>query len=256
VSLKPLYLDHGPRWRVRLDGPALRVDGGGRAPGRYPLRRLARVVSASDVDWSTEALLGCLQAGVPIVFRSQRGDEQGWCFGPRRRETTLAGLLREALSRPEWDARFDAWRAAVARREMLHALERCGLRTSEAPVAREAEAKLCNAIALRYGIAPAAYVRALRSCAGAWIAERLAGAIGDPELIAWPREGLHLGHEFAALAAWHLHVEHCRCGAVALRDETPNRWAAMLLERAGARLDAKLGEILGDFERSLREWVL
>jgi hypothetical protein len=214
------------------------------------------VVTANDVVWSTEALLGCLEAGVPVVFRGARGEALAWCFGPRRRETTLAGLLREAISRPDWEDWFTTWKASVERREIVSALHRAKLRAAPRVDPRSADADFCNALASRFGTPPAQHVRALRSAASALVAARLADAVADPELIAWAREGLHFVPAFAKLLQWELHVQHFARPVLELEDQPPSRWAAALLERVGARLDRKLGQILGDFERCLREWVL
>lgn len=56
-DLKPLYLDGTQALTVHLDGPALKVTGSDRCPGRYPLRRLSRVIVSGRVEWDTPALV-------------------------------------------------------------------------------------------------------------------------------------------------------------------------------------------------------
>ena len=255
MSLKPLYLASGHRWQVRLDGAALRVCGRARAPSRYPLRRLSRVVSATDVQWNTEALLGCLGAGVPVLFCDSGGRPKAWCFGPRRRETTLEGLLREGLSRMDWDDRFADWRRAAERREMMLALHDFGLvgQDLSAPTVR---AGLCNAHQRRFGVGVAPHLGALRTAMAGLVARYMTDAIGDADLIAWARPGLHLGECFTDLTVWRGHIELQARGAFDLRCTTPGRLAAEILESAGSRFDATIGTLLGDFERWLREWLL
>ena len=112
--IKPLYLDSSLAWQVRLDdGPALNISAPGRARSLYPLQRLARVISPSQAQWSTTALLACLRAGVPVIFHDTTGDPVGWCFGPRKRETTLGSLLREAMGLPQGRQLMVGWQQAA-----------------------------------------------------------------------------------------------------------------------------------------------
>jgi CRISPR/Cas system-associated endonuclease Cas1 len=67
TALQPLYVDSGATG-IRLEGPALVVAQPTRAETRVPLRRLARVVVRGTVPFATDALLGCLGAGVPVTF--------------------------------------------------------------------------------------------------------------------------------------------------------------------------------------------
>ena len=84
-------------------------------------------LSPSHASWTTAALLACLRAGVPVVFHDAGGQTVGWCFGPRRRETTLANLLREALDLPAGPDLLREWQRTQARREMLDTLRALGL---------------------------------------------------------------------------------------------------------------------------------
>src|SRR5690625_5928532 len=93
MSIKPLYLAHGRHVRVRNQDDVLVVRSMGRAASIYPFKRLSRVVSANDVHWHNGALLGCLQAGVPVSFIDASGNTLGYCSGIRRRATTLSGLI-------------------------------------------------------------------------------------------------------------------------------------------------------------------
>lgn len=162
MSARPLYLDAGRRWEVALDERALEVRCEGRAPVRFPLSRLSRVVSHRDAQWQTEALLGCLEAGVPVAFLNARGEPVGWCFGPRRKETSLASLLREGLAHPEWDDRYGSWRSGAERREILGALMACRLHRRE-PTAVDARAALFNLHRRRFGVPMGPHFRAIRA---------------------------------------------------------------------------------------------
>ena len=251
--IRPLYLDAALPWQVRLDdGPALHVSAPGRARGLYPLDRLARVVSPSHATWSTPALLACLSAGVPVLFHDATGDTVGWCFGPRKRETTLASLLREALDQPLWAGLIDTWFEAAHRREMMAALR--AMNTACLLVEPAAvRAHLCNLHRVRVGRPVRAWLVALQRAAQALAAERLHGLVGDPALIGFAREGLHLARTFAELLEWRLHGIVHATPPVLLAASVPSRFAAQALEQHGAALNRGCGDLAGSLEHQLRE---
>lgn len=256
MNLQPLYLEAGMAWHVRLDaGVALHVSAPGRARSLYPLRRLARVVCGSQSNWDTDALLACLRAGVPVVFHDGQGDTVGWCFGPRRRETTLEELLREGLGQPEWPERFARWRLAACRREALQALRATGVQSLrlDAPAVRS---RLANLHRLRLGVAAGPWLRALQRVADGLAAEALHHAVGDASLIGYASPGLHLGAELGALLEWRLHRLLHEAPAQELLVQAPGRFAAAAVQSRGAALHRACGDLLGDLEHQLRDWLL
>lgn len=121
---KPLYLGHAAR-RVRLDGAALCVDVEGRAPARVPLRRLSRVVAHRGAEWSTAALVTCLEAGVPVAFLRFDGMPAGVCLpAVARGSEPLARRLDRLERSPHGRAAFANWAAAEERRAILRLLGR------------------------------------------------------------------------------------------------------------------------------------
>lgn len=251
--IKPLYLDSAIQWQVRLDdGPALNVSAPGRARSLYPLQRLARVISPSHASWATPALVACLRAGVPVVFHDSAGAPVGWCFGPRKRETTLGSLLREALSHPRASQILDDWVRASTRREMMRARAELQAR----PTVLEPggmRSHLCNLHRQRFGLPMGPWLRALQRANAALVAQRLHELVSDPALIGHAREGLHLGQLLCDLMQWRL---HCLLHAAPVLDVTlgqPDRFAAALIERQGSALHRTCGELAGSLEHHLRE---
>jgi hypothetical protein len=251
--IKPLYLDAALPWQIRLDdGPALNISAPGRARSLYPLQRLARVISPSDAQWTTAALIACLRAGVPVVFHDSTGDAVGWCFGPRKRETTLASLLREALNQPNWATLIGGWQQAAERREILaalRALNTCSRKLDAAAV----RTHLCNLHRVRTGAPSATWLRALSRANDALVAQRLNELVGDPTLIGFAREGLHLGQTVSDLMEWQLHLALHAAPLMALMQHSPARFAAEAIEREGAALHSACGELVGSLEHHLRE---
>lgn len=256
MNLRPLYLESGIPWRVKLDdGVALHVSAASRARSLYPLQRLARVVCGAGTDWETAALLACLRAGVPVLFHDAHGETVAWCFGPRRRETTLAELLGEGLRHPQGQTFFNQWHRAALRREVLAALRAFQSRSVRLDPAA-VRAHLCNLHRDRVGSPAGPWLRALHRANMALVAENLQSALGDPALICFARPGLHLARLFAELMEWRLHRLMHRAPRTLFGQAKPARFAAALIERGMAELQAGCGELLGDLELQLREWLL
>jgi hypothetical protein len=86
---------------VLAEGPALRLRRAGIADVFAPLPRLARVtVHGTRVQWRTEALLACLEAGVPVLFLGRIGSLCGACIPvrPPAQRADLAALLEEVVA--------------------------------------------------------------------------------------------------------------------------------------------------------------
>lgn len=251
--IKPLYLDAALPWQVRLDdGPALHISAPGRSRSLYPLQRLARVISPSHAQWTTPALVACLRAGVPVIFHDATGDPVGWCFGPRKRETTLGCLLREALGQPQGARLIGAWQQAAARREILAALR--ALNTCSANLdAAGVRAHLCNLHRVRMGQPAGVWLHALKRANTALVAEKLHGLVGDPALIGFAAEGFHLGRIVSDLMEWQLHRILHAAPLLAITQSSPGRFAAEAIERHGAALHRACGDLAGSLELQLRE---
>lgn len=251
--IRPLYLDAALPWQVRLDdGPALHVSAPGRARSLYPLQRLARVISPSHAQWSTPALVACLRAGVPVLFADTGGDTVGWCFGPRKRETTLGNLLREALDQPMWAGLIDTWAEATHRREIMATLRAmntvCQLLEPAA-----VRSHLCNLHRQRIGRPARGWLVALQRANAALVAQRLHELLGDPALIGFAREGLHVARSFSELMEWQLHAIVHAAAPLDLLQSAPSRWAAAAVEHHGVALHRCCGALAGSLEHHLRE---
>jgi hypothetical protein len=131
LHARPLYLTGGAQTRVDLDGPALLVRAPFRAPARYPLARVSRVVSSIRVGWAMPAQLACLDSGIPIVYLGRDGMPAGFLLPVNRRASRLDAALDELLDRPDWSSHYANW----LRAERMRAL-------SAWMQAREAEGEL------------------------------------------------------------------------------------------------------------------
>lgn len=105
----PLYLEGRQPLTVDLNGPALLVKSETRAPGRFPLQRLSRVIAGQQVQWRTRALLACLDQGIAVIFVDGRGRPAGYLHAMNEHASRLDQLIRESLSRPDWQESYKNW---------------------------------------------------------------------------------------------------------------------------------------------------
>jgi hypothetical protein len=130
--LEALHLDAAERpVAVLLDGPSLRLRRVGVADVFAPLPRLARVVvHGSRVQWRTEALLACAEAGVPVLLLSGRGALRAVLVPvlPPAQRRDLAALLEAAATVPGFRAMLEDFCRAELRRAAIAALRAEGIR--------------------------------------------------------------------------------------------------------------------------------
>ena len=117
--MKPLYLENGRQIRVCLDGPALNVHKPGEAERLFPLARLSRVVSGTDVTWQQAALLALAGAGVPVVFVEAQGGVAARLLGTAGERSALIQQLEEVLAQPDGRARYGDWCEHHRRAQLL-----------------------------------------------------------------------------------------------------------------------------------------
>ncbi|MCX9157923.1 CRISPR-associated endonuclease Cas1 [Niveibacterium sp. 24ML] len=251
--IHPLYLDAANTWSIKLDqGIALHVSAPNRARTLFPLRRLSRVISPSTATWTTEALLACLRAGVTVVFHDKHGEPVAWCFGPRKRETTLGELLRSALAHTDGLTELMAWRHITEHNTLLATLIKAKI-AQRTHTPESARAALCSLHQQRLGKPVGPLLRSLERSASGLLAQHLYNHVGDPYLIGFAREGFHLTEFLGSILRWHLHSALLNTPLATLRDSTPGRAAAYCLERESTPLYHAIGNALGDLERHLRE---
>lgn len=253
---RALYLEPGVSWRVTLDdGVALRIEAPGQARSLYPLHRLSRVQSGVQALWTTQALLGCLRAGVTVVFCDARGAVHGWCFGPRRREHRLAQLLREAVRDPEWPQFWGAWQQQVGRKEAKRLRARMQFHGLAHTDLSKLHVMAVNRMRSRWACAPGPWVRALQKAQRTLSAQVCADLVGDPELLCYARPGLNLPHSLSDLMQLRLDAALLEWPVKAVIQQAPGRVAAQIIEKHDGEFYRAVAEMLGDLEHVLREWV-
>ncbi len=261
MSARPPYLDDRVDWAIQLDeGPSLKVSAAHRTRTLYPLRRLSRVVSPASATWESDALVACMKAGVVVLFTDCHGEPIGWCFGGRKRESTLASLLRLAIEEPDGADWIRTWERHWHKREMGNALRRLDLRPvidadDDRFLTMHVRSLLCNAHRRRLGKPVGRWLRGLQSAVSGLAANLVQDYVGDPSLIAHPAPGIHLGVTITHLLEWRLHYIMSSAGVSTLDAKNVSRWAAQRIDQHASELYSAVGSMLGSLEYQLRQRV-
>ena len=249
---KPLYLQGQSGLVVELDERALRIRQPERAATFYPLARLARVLSKGEVRWSCEALLGCADAGVPVVFMDRDGGVRGYLFGPSSGEDALYRCLRACLRRSGGRNRYASWRCAMAD----HARRTLEAQLRQAGAGPDSVLAGCGGTPVGRGMAGAvlddATLRRLRGLLAGLSAQLLAEAGLSAEQLA-DLEPLNLVDDLADLLGWAL-VEPVLAAARLADLEPDQRDGRALTALVEARRNEvfRFGRLLLD---RLRQWL-
>jgi hypothetical protein len=200
---RPLYVDSAAAG-IRLEGPALVVARPARADTRVPLRRLARVVVRGGVPFDTDALLGCLGAGVPVTFVALNGQVLGYCIGPERRAWSIGPLLERLVADPDWPEFIGRWTRHAESEVIQRTCRR--MRLQPDLDTRPATVRTKLAQALPGGATPGAeaVLRRLDGLLRAHLAELLQRAGIPPRYRGQEASPLDLRPCFAAALCWHL----------------------------------------------------
>lgn len=255
MSARPLYLQTSGDACVRLDSAvALRIEVDTRLAQRAPLSQISRVVSRTSVRWESDALVACMKRGIPVHFIDAAGKAQGFCFGARRVETTLAALLKNALDNEDWQHCYTEWKLNQHRARAAQALLLCQLPASDHNL-KNVHNVLCNLHRTRHGEPAGVALGALQRLAHAEAAAVLDATVGDARLINWYRPGLCLINDFSGLIGLHAHTVVHHASVLPLPEQTA-RWAVLQYELHAALWASSAGALCGAFERFLREhWL-
>lgn len=113
ADARTLYLREASCQRVDAGGDALVV--GTQRTGeplrrlRFPLQRVARVVSSTTVDWSGAALQLCMQRRLSICWLDGHGEALGSLHSHRGEIAPFASALDLLLETPDGHARYQHW---------------------------------------------------------------------------------------------------------------------------------------------------
>lgn len=208
--MRPLYLTARAGIRVGLDGPALRISAPDRAEQLFPLRRLSRVLSRVDTNWSTEALIACAERGVPVAFVGSDGRVRAFVFGRPGSSDTFTGRLLDFLDRPDAVERYQDWAHAMERRGRLRLARRLGLDPLRSDLRKldqvlaEAKARVARKSVVSY------LERRLAAMLSTLVSEVLTESGVGADLLAGSLSRLTLVQSFTAALEWDLQLPMLR----------------------------------------------
>ena len=110
AGARALYLGGAVPKRVGCTEQALVVTNARAQTWRYPVARVARVVSSPAVDWSGAALSLCMHRGISIAWTDAKGQALGVCYAQQRGQIANATALEVLLEAPCGSGRYDNWR--------------------------------------------------------------------------------------------------------------------------------------------------
>lgn len=258
---KALYLDGAAEpLEVVLDGPALRIRRYARADARAPLRVLGRIVVSGSVAWRTEALLACMDAGIPVVFLAADGTARGWAVGAHDSEEDINLLLEDACLDRAWAGRHEDWIRAMERRSLIAAINALKVRAAnmrgpDVWVACEARVDALNApvkaAAIIGCLTGALSAHAAQLLRRQGIAARFATGYGAP---------VRLLDDFTRILAWELWplvweiaLYFCRHGAKHRTEADVRRRLIRFYEAQAPKVEKRFADLYWRFCWHVRE---
>ena len=106
---RALYLAGSEHKRVDSTDAALVVQNARGQILRYPVSRVARVVSSPRVDWAGSALLLCQYSGITITWVDSHGEATGTLFPAQARSLSLHQMLEVVLESDPGAQDFRNW---------------------------------------------------------------------------------------------------------------------------------------------------
>jgi hypothetical protein len=106
---RALYLGARDKKHVGCTAEALVVRNERAQTLRYPLSRLARIVSSTVVDWSGEALALCMRHHIGITWVDPQGHALGSCYPQHRNPAQFNTALGLWLEHPRGHERYQNW---------------------------------------------------------------------------------------------------------------------------------------------------
>lgn len=126
---RALYLGAASPKRVSHTHEALVVTNAAGQTMRYPLARLARIVSSPAVDWNGATLSICLQNGISITWADGKGNPLGSACPTRSQHIGQTGTLELMLEHPDGCDHYQNWHRSRRMAVLAHWSQ-----TSTAPI--------------------------------------------------------------------------------------------------------------------------
>lgn len=194
AGARALYLGSREHKRVSCTAEALVVTNASAQTLRYPVARIARVVSSAEVvDWTGPALALCMRAGIGITWLDAKGNAVGSIYPQPRRHTPLATALELWAESHDGATRYQNW----LRSRRMDVLVRWGVTCADTITPQKWENTKREWV---YGAQyPQHLPIGLRSLCLAYVAAQLASGGLTPQLWGPQVEGISLDEDLCEL---------------------------------------------------------
>lgn len=255
LGARPLYLHKGSAKRLDLDSTnRLRIERKDGPDRRIPLHHVSRIICSSNLDISSRTLMTCMQHGIPLAILNSDSTPLGWCFGTRRKETSLRQLLNFALDDPTWPTLYKDWLVLERLAISVHTLLACGV-PSTASARQNPRVALCNAHFRQHRRACSPYIDELAMLAQVDLAFHLEKETSDLKLLAWHRPGLNLIFDLGQLLSLYAHTDLHHAPQLPNHEQI-TIWAIRRYEMHIAHWQQRIAQLMYDFEQFLRaNWL-
>lgn len=251
-GVRPLYLQGGSARRLDIDASGRLCISCHEQPERkIPLHHVSRIICSSSLQITANALMACLQSGIPLSILNADGTTLGWCMGSRRKESTFGQLLAHALDDPLWPSLYADWLHSQHLAIAAQVLLMCGVPAS-ASARQYPRVALCNAYFRQYHQRCAEHVDALATLAQHELAALLAREVNDPRHLAGYRPGHNFVEDLGELIGLFAHIDLHHASPL----PEPARlgpWAVRRYEKHSVHWQQRFANLMHELEQFLRE---
>lgn len=252
--MKPLYV-RGADTRVELDAPALKIRVPEKSDAWLPLRRISRVISATQVGWSTEALLACAGEGISVSFLADDGRVVARVTGQPSERDELRQRLTDLLDRADWRDSYEVWLSGMEQMASRSVARRARFAASDIPLPRELQRAL-RAQATDQGLLTEyeSVGRRLHGLLRSLVTQHLAEAGLGPEWSGWSE--LDLGGDFCRILFWDFRLARLAWLNARRRTHLPASPSDIEVTAFFENRSARTGQLCQGLVNRLHHWLI
>ena len=252
--MKPLYV-RGADTRVELDAPALRIRVPEKSDAWLPLRRISRVISATQVGWTTEALLACAEQGISVSFLAEDGRVVARMTGQPGERDELRQRLVDLIDRPGWRDDYSLWLTGMEQMAARSLARRAGLAANDRPLPRELQQALREQARDQGLLADYEDLgRRVHGLLGGFVTQHLAEAGLSPEWAGW--SDLDLGGDFCRILFWDFRLARLAWLNARRHGHQPLRPSDLEVADFFERRSARTGQLCQGLVNRLHHWLI
>lgn len=119
---KSLYLMGKTRLNIETDGTRLCIHAEGQPVRPIPYPRISRIISSHNTHWHGQAIIGCLQHGIPIIWLDQHNRPMGDTHPIYQNASELHHSIENYLDLHDWQEHYANWHKHRRMENLKHAI--------------------------------------------------------------------------------------------------------------------------------------